>query len=172
MQGTHAQKRTQIESSKCGLKSLNFTCRQNRKMNAKTHTDLIRYLKHGTFPKEFTSSKSNFVKLVGKHTLNGEGVLLRNGKRVVKKSERKQIYEGKFSVQKTRLSVSPRAFWQGCDLEQNQEALPLAWREKLRCESRGVLHSVRAQAFWKLARTNAQMQANSDRAKNDVAHSR
>ena len=70
-------------------------------MNSKVHTDLTRYLKHGTFPKEFTSSKSNFVKLVGKHTLNGEGVLLRNGKRVVKKSERKQIYECKiFSSRK------------------------------------------------------------------------
>ena len=84
-----------MRSSKCGVNSLNFSSTQNRKMNQRTYDDLVKHLKTGAFPKRFSSSKSNFKKLVGKHTVNKKGTLFREGKMVVKRSERKKIYERK-----------------------------------------------------------------------------
>ena len=87
-------------------------------MNKQLYLDLVAYLETGDFPKVFTSTKANFKKLAGKHSLNQKGTLFRGGKIVVKKSERKKIYEGKIVATKFRLSVPP-AFRKRSHLEQN-----------------------------------------------------
>ena len=58
----------------------------------KSHVD---FLKRGKLPGSFASTKSNFMRASKKMSLNKKGVLLRDGKYVVKWSERDAIFKGK-----------------------------------------------------------------------------
>ena len=61
-------------------------------MQTRTYNDLVKYLKKGSFPSRFPSTKSNFVREAKKYKVNKKGVLLRGKLIVVKKSERKKIF--------------------------------------------------------------------------------
>ena len=67
-------------------------------MLATTYANHVKYLKTGSFPLKFESTKSNFKRASKSMTLNAKGTLLRDGKMVVKRSERKKIYQGNLNV--------------------------------------------------------------------------
>ena len=61
-------------------------------MDDELYQDLLRYCQHGTLPSSFTSTKSNFLASAAKYAvMNGQ--LQRNGKWVVQKSERDDIFK-------------------------------------------------------------------------------
>jgi hypothetical protein len=62
-------------------------------MDSPTYKAFKGYLKNGRFPRKFPSTKSNFVRESKKYSLNKKGVLLRKNLIVVKKGERKRIFE-------------------------------------------------------------------------------
>ena len=62
-------------------------------MQPSTYDALKKYLKDGEFPKNFPSTRSNFVREAKKYSLNRKGVLLKDQLVVVKKSERKSIFQ-------------------------------------------------------------------------------
>ena len=62
-------------------------------MNNQDYEDFKKYLQKGILPGSFPSTKSNFMRAVRKLKVNKKGVLTRGGKLVVKKSERKQVYD-------------------------------------------------------------------------------
>ena len=67
-------------------------------MLSSTYNDHVKYLKNGSFPLKFESTKSNFKRASKSMTLNAKGTLYRDGKMVVKRSERKAIYQGNSSM--------------------------------------------------------------------------
>ena len=62
-------------------------------MQAKEYRDFANYLRNGTLPGSFPSTKSNFLKTAKKMKINRKGVLLRDSRIVVKHSERHKIFE-------------------------------------------------------------------------------
>ena len=54
---------------------------------------LEQYLSTGELPEEFPSTKSNFIRQANQCALNSRGVLLREGRIVVRESEQWRIYE-------------------------------------------------------------------------------
>ena len=61
-------------------------------MDAKSYKEIKTYLIHGIFPNEFSSTKSNFILMAKKYTVNKRKKLLRNSKPVVQIKERKKIF--------------------------------------------------------------------------------
>ena len=51
------------------------------------------YLREGNFPKSFPSTKPNFIKKARKFTLGRNGILMRDGRPVVKYSQRSAIFK-------------------------------------------------------------------------------
>ena len=62
-------------------------------MDSTTYKNIVIYLRHGSFPSNFTSTKGNFIALANLHALNSKGTLLREGKPVVKANEVEKIWE-------------------------------------------------------------------------------
>ena len=74
----------------------------------KAHVD---FKLKGKLPKSFPSTKSNFKRASETMVLNSTGTLLRNGKFVVRKSDRKAIFQGNFLANaSTNLSLSQGPF--------------------------------------------------------------
>ena len=67
-------------------------------MLAKEYNDHVKFLRTGKLPGHFASTKSNFIRSTKGMALNKKGVLLRNQKFVVKRSERDAIFAGNFRV--------------------------------------------------------------------------
>ena len=61
-------------------------------MNSNLYSDLVCYKKTGAFPAVFSSTKPNFRSMAEKYTVNSKNNLLRNGKLVVKDSEKQEVF--------------------------------------------------------------------------------
>ena len=132
-------------------------------MLASTYMDHVKFLKNGSFPTNFPSNKSNFKRASGSMSVNKKGTLLRDGKFVVKRSERKAIFQGNslLELHQQNLSLSQGTFWARCDLEQDQGYISLAWWEELCIPSSFYLCGMCPQKLQHLASFNAPTQANS-----------
>jgi len=62
-------------------------------MDSKKYSSFVKYLKHGTFPSQFPSTKPNFVREAKKYRVNRKGVLLKGNLIVVKQNERKNLFD-------------------------------------------------------------------------------
>ena len=67
-------------------------------MLSKPYADHVRFLKNGRLPGKFGSTKSNFLRASRQMSLNKKGVLLRNQKYVVKRSEREAIFRRNYQI--------------------------------------------------------------------------
>ena len=61
-------------------------------MNKTYAAEIIEFLKHGTLPQKYSSSKSNFLSTARKYDLNKKNELTRNSKIVVLENEKADIY--------------------------------------------------------------------------------
>ena len=94
-----------------------------------TYQSLKKYLEDGSFPANFPSTRSNFIREARKYKVNKKGVLLRNdGRIVVKKRERKSLFlemhkhSGKIIVNKKNILRAR------CVLETGERSLLLVGR--------------------------------------------
>ena len=65
-------------------------------MLAPDYRAYLNYIKKGKLPGHFGSTKSNFKRAAKNMKVNSKGVLLRDGKFVVQRSERDKIFRGNF----------------------------------------------------------------------------
>ncbi len=56
-------------------------------MEAELYSDIFEYVRRAKLPEKYTSTKSNFVSLAQKFSLNARMCLIRDGKIVVKDEE-------------------------------------------------------------------------------------
>lgn len=63
------------------------------KMESGTYKSLVSYLQKGKLPSKYPSTKSNFLREAKQYKVNTKGVLLKGKLIVVKKSERKKIFD-------------------------------------------------------------------------------
>ena len=61
-------------------------------MDDDLHADFVEYLKSAKLPSSFSSSKTNFIRDAKKYSLK-DGCLMREGKVVVRESERESLWE-------------------------------------------------------------------------------
>ena len=61
-------------------------------MEDEKYENILAYLKYGNIPAELSSTKSNFIAEAEKYKINRKQNLERQGKIVVKKSEREKIF--------------------------------------------------------------------------------
>ena len=74
------------------LFSVSFHRKTNFTMNEKKAKQIKQFLDRGILPKEYSSTKPNFIALAGKYNLNKKKVLLRDNKIVVTKKMQLEIY--------------------------------------------------------------------------------
>ena len=85
-------------------------------MDTRDHNTLVKFLKYGTYPRTFKSSKSNFVSRAKKFKLNKKDCLTRSGKIVLKKQDLAQVWSECHSHQgwdKTWNNINDRYYFLG-----------------------------------------------------------
>jgi len=84
---------------------------QNARYNA-----LVAFLRTNTFPNQFSSTKSNFLREAKHYSLTTRGVLRRDNRIVARYSERRRIYKAYHahsSRDRTWALISERYYWRG-----------------------------------------------------------
>ena len=86
-------------------------------MISSKYNAIVQYITNGSFPSELTSTPSNFKREADSYNMAPNGQLLRNGKRVVRFSEREAVFAAMHASHAGRdvtwKKIKERFYWRG-----------------------------------------------------------